>query len=117
MDQMDIIFMQDLDHLESIYKHLNLIPLKNHECNFSRVKDIFLNEVGGKHRQDIFFTRFLTPELNPLVNRVDNRDLNRMQRLKTKTMIKIDLNIQQIFQRFECGSVSDAIDTRFNNFI
>ena len=38
MDSSDIFLMQNWEHVEHIFEHLNLIPKESHDCDFSRIK-------------------------------------------------------------------------------
>jgi U3 small nucleolar RNA-associated protein 25 len=43
VDSADVLVMQNWDHLLHVFKHVNLIPKRSHDCDFGRVKESFLN--------------------------------------------------------------------------
>lgn len=68
IDQAEVLAMQNWEHLERVLAHLNRIPKKAHDCDFSRVKSAYLDGVGQKLRQSLVFSRFAFPELNACIN-------------------------------------------------
>jgi U3 small nucleolar RNA-associated protein 25 len=60
----EVVLMQNFEHLNFIFEHLNLLPKESHNTDFSRVRDYFLNGWGKNYRQSIFVSEFLFPELN-----------------------------------------------------
>lgn len=43
VDQVDVLSMQNLDHLDHLMAHLNRIPKESHGCDFSRMKSWYLD--------------------------------------------------------------------------
>lgn len=75
VDQCDIISMQNWDHLALIFEHLNLIPKESHGCDFSRIKDVYLDGKGASIRQSCLFSRYIFPELNALSSQACSNSL------------------------------------------
>ncbi|RIB27767.1 digestive organ expansion factor [Gigaspora rosea] len=118
MDQCEIFLMQNWDHIEYIFNHLNLIPKKSHNCDFSRVKNWYLDGKAKYYRQTIIISSYLTPEINSLFNK---QMLNLAGKLKIKdkyegTIVDVIPRVKQIFTRIE-SSLIEADDTRFKYFI
>ncbi|CAG8457291.1 24001_t:CDS:10 [Dentiscutata erythropus] len=119
IDQCEIFLMQNWDHIGYIFNHLNLIPKKSHNCDFSRVKNWYLDGKAKYFRQTIMISSYLTPEINSLFNK---QMLNIAGKLKIKdqyegTIVDVIPQIKQIFTRVECQSLIEADDARFKHFI
>lgn len=68
MDQTDIIAMQNWEHVTTLFQHLNLIPTKPRDCDFSRIKEEYLDGKGSTIRQTVFLSKYPFPELNALTS-------------------------------------------------
>ncbi|CAG8515514.1 9934_t:CDS:10 [Acaulospora colombiana] len=118
IDQADTFLMQNWDHLEHIFNHLNLIPKSSHDCDFSRVKSWYLDERAKYFRQTIIISDYLTPEINTLFNK---QMMNIAGKLKIKkeyegSIVNVIPEVKQIFIRIECPSLSESDDVRFKYF-
>ncbi|CAG8719183.1 16347_t:CDS:2, partial [Racocetra persica] len=119
IDQCETFLMQNWDHIEYIFNHLNLIPKKSHNCDFSRVKNWYLDGKAKYFRQTIIISEYLTPEINSLFNK---KMFNIDGKLKTKdyyegTIVNVIPQVKQVFTRIECPSLIEADDIRFKYFI
>lgn len=44
VEQTDVMLMQNFDHLTALFKMMNCLPAQNRDTDFSRVRDIYLNQ-------------------------------------------------------------------------
>ncbi|PBP18956.1 digestive-organ expansion factor [Diplocarpon rosae] len=118
IDQADALLMQNWEHVEYIFEHLNLQPKEAHGCDFSRVRSWYLDNKARNFRQTIALAAFNTPELN---NLFFNQSKNWSGKIKinatyTGAIQEIGLKIRQTFSRFESPSIATEPDARFSYF-
>ncbi|GAB5589241.1 rRNA-binding ribosome biosynthesis protein utp25 [Umbelopsis nana] len=119
MDQTQQFLMQNWDHIEHIMEHVNLIPKDAHGCDFSRVKNWYLDGRAKYLRQTLVFSDFLTPEINALFNK-HMKNVGGKLKIKQSyegTMIDVIAQVQQTFVRLEAQSLATADDLRFKHFV
>ncbi|KND02358.1 rRNA-binding ribosome biosynthesis protein UTP25 [Spizellomyces punctatus DAOM BR117] len=119
LDQTDVFLMQNWDHVQHIFDHLNLIPKEAHGCDFSRVRAYYLDGRAKYVRQTLIFSHMLVPEMNALFNKSCK---NSGGKIKTReqcsgSICDVVVQVPQIFHRIPCTSPSEADDTRFKYFI
>ncbi|BFZ61720.1 rRNA-binding ribosome biosynthesis protein utp25 [Saitoella coloradoensis] len=119
IDQADSMLMQNWEHVEHLFAHMNLIPKDPHGCDFSRVRSWYLDDRARFMRQTLVFTQYNTPELNALFNK-DMRNLS--GKVKTRHPCEGSINdvgahIRQNFLRMDLANPADDPDVRFKHFI
>ncbi|KAI0601478.1 hypothetical protein F4775DRAFT_396418 [Biscogniauxia sp. FL1348] len=119
VDHADALLMQNWDHVEYIFDHLNLQPRDSHGCDFSRVREWYLESQAAHFRQTLVFSAFNTPELAELHRRGANwAGRTRVQPAEYAGAIQelSGLKVRQTFSRFEAPSVAAEPDARFAYF-
>jgi U3 small nucleolar RNA-associated protein 25 len=118
VDQADSLLMQNWEHVEYIFEHLNLQPKEAHGCDFSRVRSWYLDNNAQYFRQTIALAAFNTPELNTLFY---NQSKNWAGKIKIGASYpgaiqELGLKIKQTFSRLESLSFATDPDARFTYF-
>lgn len=123
VDQADALLMQNWEHVEHVFAHLNLQPREAHGCDFSRVREWYLDRQAARFRQTVILSAFNTPELAEL-HRSGGSDGGgnwagraRVQPAEYPGAIQeLGVRARQTFSRFEAPSVADDPDARFEYF-
>jgi U3 small nucleolar RNA-associated protein 25 len=118
VDQADALLMQNWEHVEYIFEHLNLQPKEAHGCDFSRVRNWCLDNNSKYFRQIIALAAFNTPELNTLFF---NQSKNWAGKIKINAdysgvIHELALKMKQTFSRLESPSFATDPDARFTYF-
>ncbi|GAA5906777.1 hypothetical protein JCM6882_003299 [Rhodosporidiobolus microsporus] len=120
VDQMDVMEMQNWEHVQFVMSRLNQMPESDHGCDFSRVKPWYLDGKSAHLRQTLLLSRFPTPESNSLFT---SSLLNRAGKIKASPSIpeggvldRVPRGVRQVWTRFEAGEVWEEEERRFEWF-
>ncbi|KAF2973539.1 hypothetical protein GQX73_g173 [Xylaria multiplex] len=118
VDHADALLNQNWEHVEHIFEHLNRQPREAHGCDFSRVREWYLDNQAENFRQTIVFSAFNTPELSELHRRGKNwAGRVRVQPEYNGVIQELGpVKAKQTFSRFEAPSIADEPDARFTYF-
>lgn len=122
VDQTDALLMQNWEHVEYIFEHLNLRPTDSHGCDYSRVRGWYLEDQQKYFRQTVVLTAFNTPEINSLFF---NQSNNWAGKVKISPFYPgvihqhvLGVRTKQTFSRFGSPAlkITEDPDTRFDYF-
>ncbi|KAK1654721.1 U3 small nucleolar RNA-associated protein 25 [Colletotrichum phormii] len=119
VDQADAQLMQNWEHVEYIFEHMNLQPKDAHGCDFGRVRSWYLDDQAKYFRQTIVLSGFNTPELTELFRTQCHNWAGkvRFQADYPGVLTQLGLKARQTFSRFECRSLEKEPDARFDYFV
>jgi U3 small nucleolar RNA-associated protein 25 len=119
MEQADATLMQNWEHAEYVFEHLNLQPKEAHDCDFSRVRSWYLDGHAAHFRQTIVLSAYLTPKINTLYAKHMRNFAGRIKYSPDYTaglIESLNYGIKQTFSRFDSPSHIADPDARFTFF-
>ncbi|KAK4190610.1 hypothetical protein QBC35DRAFT_427709 [Podospora australis] len=118
VDQADALLMQNWDHLEFIFEHLNLQPTDTNGCDVFRARHWYLDNQAKYFRQTVVFSAFSTLELTGLMsNHCPNWSGSvRLQKEYPGKIQHLPVKTRQTFSRFEAPEIETEADARFDYF-
>lgn len=117
VDGIDVVMMQNWEHLEFCFSSLNRIPKQARDCDFSRLREIYSDGNAAMTRQTIMLSSLQVPCISSLFGRQNNQLAGQCM-IRQNIIEKIELN-SSISQSFLCvptESFSTLDDDRFTFF-
>ncbi|KAL9003173.1 MAG: hypothetical protein Q9188_003940 [Gyalolechia gomerana] len=118
VDQGEALLMQNWEHIDYVFEHLNLQPKEAHGCDFSRVRSWYLDGHAKYLRQTILLSAFNFPALNRLFTQhmlnVDGKV--KISRTYGGAIMDLGFSIKQTFSRFDFADTTSEPDDRFDYF-
>lgn len=119
VDQADATQMQNWENVEVVFNHLNLELREAHGCDFSRVRNYYLDGNARYLRQTLVFGAYITPEMNRLFSSTMLNTAGKAKIAPTYTGAIANvggLEIKQTFSRFDSPSPLTDPDARCKYF-
>lgn len=119
VDQADVLFMQNWDHVLHIFEHLNCQPKQSNGVDFSRVRMWSLNGWSKLYRQTLLFSEFDLQPLRSLFTRHSSNYAGQVQvrpNASRCAWVQIVVRMRHEFFRFAVDSPADVDDKRFDFF-
>ena len=116
IDQMDVLTMQNWEHVKFVMSHMNKLPKESHDTDFSRIKPWYLDGLAPYFRQSILISSFDTPELRAMYNNELKNLAGKVRIEKRWAPVEIPDGVKPNFVHFDCVSPQDEADKRFHHF-
>ena len=119
VDQTDALLMQNWEYVEYVLENLNLQPKETHGCDFSRVRNWYLDGHAKYLRQSMILTAFNTPEINQVFGRFMLNVAGKSKlgkALYDGVMLDLPVQVKQTFSRFDPTDPVKQPDERFKYF-
>ena len=122
VDNASALQMQNWQHVDYVFSQLNQLPKESHGCDFSRVRNSYLDGHSKYLRQTIVLSTYLTPEINALVSsQLHNLDgrvkyVPNYKGVMLEVSSKLSMPVSQTFLRFDSPSPLKDGDARFKYF-
>lgn len=118
VDQAEALQMQNWEHVQIIFESLNLQPKEPHGCDFSRVRNWYLDGNAKYVRQNVVFSSFNFTSLNQLYGSHMQNLAGKLKCCVHEPGMLATLNVvpRQTFSRFTFRNVSSEPDDRFECF-
>lgn len=119
-DQLDVMLMQNWDHVKYVFDALNHIPKQAHDTDFSRVRPWYLDGHAPLLRQTLLLSAFDAPEFRALFHALRNVG----GKLRTTAlaadavpaMSLVTPGVRQKWHKFACANAQGEPDARFQAF-
>lgn len=119
LDQADIFFAQNWDHLLHVMDHLHLQAQSARNTDFSRVRSWCLNQWSRFYRQTLLFASHELAEFRSLFNSRCSNYRGKVRLLNpivNGTMKHVAIHVTQTFHRIDVLSIQSSFDQRFDYF-
>lgn len=118
MDQAEAISMQNWEHVEHIFERLNLQPKESHGCDFSRIRNWYLDGHAKFLRQTILLSAYNFPALNKLYTQHMQNVAGKLKytRHEKGAILDVHISVTHTFSRFDCQDPSAEPEARFQYF-
>uniref|UniRef100_A0A182N050 U3 small nucleolar RNA-associated protein 25 homolog n=1 Tax=Anopheles dirus TaxID=7168 RepID=A0A182N050_9DIPT len=120
LDQADVCYAQNWDHLLHVLDHLHQQPSSTEYTEFSRVREWCLNGWSKFYRQTVLLAAFELPVFRGLFNKHFHNyrgKVRAVRRVPAGTIGHVVVRVPQNFQRVETRTLDGAGNARFTHFV
>uniref|UniRef100_A0A1S4H5Z1 U3 small nucleolar RNA-associated protein 25 homolog n=1 Tax=Anopheles gambiae TaxID=7165 RepID=A0A1S4H5Z1_ANOGA len=123
VDQAEVCYAQNWDHLLHVMEHLHHQPKSTEYTEFSRVREWCLSGWSKFYRQSVLLSAFELPDFRSLYNkhfrnyRGKVRTVARRDQQAAGTIRRVVVPVAQNFQRVETSTLDGAGLARFAHFV
>lgn len=120
MDQIDVVIMQNWDHLYQVLDYMHLQPKQSRDIDYSRLRSWCMNGWSKYYRQTLIFSSIELPHVNTLMIKRCFNYAGKMKvanRVEPGSIRQVSVTVPQVFHRFEASDFVQAIDGRLNFFL
>ncbi|KAI0272246.1 digestive organ expansion factor [Russula aff. rugulosa BPL654] len=115
-DELDSLTMQNWEHTQFVFSHLNQLPKESHDTDFSRIKHWYLDGHAVYLRQTVLLSSYETPEIRSLFNQSLKNLEGRVRTIRRWAPVQVPEGLDQNFIEFDCSNPKDELDKRFAHF-
>ncbi|EFX88357.1 hypothetical protein DAPPUDRAFT_305636 [Daphnia pulex] len=121
IDQTDVLYMQNWDHVLHIFQHLHLQPREQHDTDLGRVRLWALNGYSAHYRQNLIFSSVALPEAAALFSRRGTNFAGKVRienavTASSTTVCRVLVQLPQAFHRFPTPTAAQSADDRYHFF-
>ncbi|XP_059487983.1 U3 small nucleolar RNA-associated protein 25 homolog [Neocloeon triangulifer] len=120
LDQADVCFEQNWEHVLHTFEHLHLQPKQTHSTDFSRLRFSALAGHSKYLSQTCVLSAVQLPELTALMRRRCRNYAGRAvvaNPVKLGSISQVVLHLPQVFHKIEAASAGQCIENRFEVFL
>lgn len=120
MDQIDMVIMQNWDHLYQVLDYMHLQPKKSHDIDYSRLRSWCVNGWSKYYRQTLIFSSIELPHVNTLIIKKCFNYAGKVKianRVEPGSIRQVSITVPQVFHRFDASDLVQAIDSRLDFFL
>uniref|UniRef100_A0A182PLN0 U3 small nucleolar RNA-associated protein 25 homolog n=1 Tax=Anopheles epiroticus TaxID=199890 RepID=A0A182PLN0_9DIPT len=121
IDQADVCYAQNWDHLLHVMEHLHHQPKSTEYTEFSRVREWCLSGWSKFYRQSILLSAFELPDFRSLYNKHFHNYRGKVRTIRsvqqTGTIRQVVVPVPQNFQRIDTSTLDGAGAARFAHFV
>ncbi|KAI9455464.1 digestive organ expansion factor [Lactarius psammicola] len=116
VDQVDALTMQNWEHTQFVFTHLNQLPKESHDTDFSRIKPWYLDGRAAYLRQTVMLSAHETPEIRSLYNQSLKNLEGKVRAFRRWAPVQVPDGLDQNFVQFDCLNAKDELEKRFSHF-